>query len=168
MEVIQTTMKEKIPRLDRWGVELFLHFQELMVLDILEAAEESRINRYIYGALNVMFITLIPKKHHLNILSNYRPISLCNAMYKIISKLIAMRIKNTLSTFISPEQFGFYEGKQIQGAIGIAKQFLHSLKVRKRRSSMIKVDLTKAYDCTDWEFLRMVLYKVGISTSNIG
>lgn len=53
-------------------------------------------------------------------------------------------------------------------AIGITQESLHSVKVRKKRVSLIKVDLIKAYDCIHWEFFRMVLHKVGISTSNIG
>lgn len=96
------------------------------------------------------------------------PISLYNALYKIISKLIEIWVKKTLSTYISPKQFRFLDGRQIQGVIGIAQECMHSIKIRNTQASLIKVDLTKAYNCIDWDFLRMVLYKEGISSSNIG
>ena len=58
-------------------------------------------------------------------LSYCRPISLCNTLYNSISKLIDMWIQKTLSTYISLEQFGFMNGRQIQGAIGIAQECIH-------------------------------------------
>lgn len=64
--------------------------------------EESRINGYIHPHINSTYIALIPKKEMSTTFADYHPISLCNLIYKIISKTIATRIKEMLSKFISP------------------------------------------------------------------
>jgi hypothetical protein len=69
--------------------------------------EESRLKGFILGALNSTFITLIPKVNKPNHFGDFRPISLCNLSYKIISKIIADRIKPILSRSLSEEQLGF-------------------------------------------------------------
>ena len=75
--------------------------------DILNVTEESRISGKISGALNATFIALIPKSNNLSSLDEFRPISLCNGIYKIIAKIISRRIKQILSKAIWKDQFGF-------------------------------------------------------------
>jgi len=99
--------KDKIPGPDGWTVEFYLHFFDLVGLDILELVEDSRLKGKVVGALNSTFLTLIPKDSNPNIFYDYRPIALCNLCYKLISKIIASRIKPFLSRYISNEQLGF-------------------------------------------------------------
>jgi hypothetical protein len=91
-------------------------------LDILKVIEESRINGFIHPSFNATFIALIPKQGAPESLDDYRPISLCNCIYKIIAKGISRRIKGILSNKISQEQFGFLEGRQIHEAIGVSQE----------------------------------------------
>jgi hypothetical protein len=93
----------------------------------------------------------------------FRPIALCNLVYKIITKIIAARIKTSLSVGISKEQFGFLEGRQITDAIGVVQEALHNIKVKNIKALVLKLDLIKAYDRVDWGFLRLVLLQVGLS-----
>jgi hypothetical protein len=103
---------------DGWTVEFFSHFFDLVGEDLLEMVEESRLKGFIPGDLNSTFITLIPKVNKPQNFGEYRPISLCNLSYKIISKIIVDRIKPILSRSLSEEQLGFLQGRQIQDAIG--------------------------------------------------
>ena len=83
--------------------------------------------------------------------------------YKINTKIIATRIKASLSIGISKEQLGFPEGRQITDATGVAQEYLHSIKVKNNKFVVLNLDMMKAYDRMDWGFLRLVLLQVGMS-----
>ena len=67
-------------------------------------------------------------------------------MYKIVTKIIANKIKSTLSCGTSEEQFGFLEGRQNIDAIDIVHEVLHSIKVKNIKAMVLKLDMIKAYD----------------------
>ena len=115
--VLNSFQKDKIPGPYGWTMEFFLGFVDSIGQDILSLVEETRLTGQMPLSLNSTFITLIPKK---DTLDDFRPISLCNCIYKIISKVIAKRCKTVLSEKISLEQFGFLEGRLIHEAIGVA------------------------------------------------
>jgi len=83
--------------------------------------------------------------------------------YKIITKIIATKIKASLSIGISKEQLGFLEGRQITDATGVAQEYLHSIKVKNSKFVVLNMDMLKAYDRMDWGFLRLALLQVGLS-----
>jgi hypothetical protein len=89
--------KDKIPGPDGWTQELFQSFFEILGKDLHSAIEESRLTGYIPGTLNATFFTLIPKVNKPRNFHDFRPIALCNFVYKVISKIIATRIKTKLS-----------------------------------------------------------------------
>eukprot|EP00253_Pinus_taeda_P006109 PITA_06109 len=166
-EEIEATMKlmgkDKSPGPDGWTIELFLHFYEQIGAEITEVVEESRQKGVIYRPFNSTFIALIPKKDDPESFEDFRPISLCNCIYKIISKVIALRIAPILSRNISMEQFGFLDGRQIHEAIGVAQEVIHSVKLKKKKGVVLKIDLSKAYDRISWLYLRMLLTHMGFS-----
>jgi hypothetical protein len=94
----------------------------------------------------------------------HRPISLC---YKLISKIIATRIKPILSQTFLKEQLGFLKGRQILDAIGTAQECLHSIKSKNSKVLILKLDLKKAFDCIDWDILRLILTQTGFIHSMI-
>jgi hypothetical protein len=104
--ILKLFKKEKSPGPDGWTVELYLHFFEIMGEDLLALVEETRLSGRISGSINSTFIALIPKTNKPQQFGDYRPISLCNLVYKVISKVIANIIKPILSKFLSEEQLG--------------------------------------------------------------
>jgi len=108
--VINSMARGKSPGPDGWTIELFHHFFDLIGAEITEVVEESRSKGEVYSPFNATFIALIPKKEVPENFEHFRPISLCNSIYKIIAKVIAIRIKPILSRYISNEQFGFLNG----------------------------------------------------------
>ena len=84
-------------------IEFFLKFFDMLGVDLLTVVEESRLQGKVCGALNATFITTIPKKDKPNTFKYFRLITLCNLVYKIITKIIANRIKLVLSKFMSKE-----------------------------------------------------------------
>jgi hypothetical protein len=160
-EVLSLFKKDKSPGPNGWKIEFFTFFFDLVGDNLLEMVKESRKKGLIAGGLNSTFISLIPKTNNLTTFCDYRPISVCNLCYKLITKIIANRIRPILSRSLSVEQHGFLKGIQIHDAIGITHECLHNVKKEKNKSLILKPDLQKAYDCIEWDLLRMILIQVG-------
>ena len=119
-EIVSRITKDKIPGLDGWTQELFQDFFEIMGEELHRAVEESICTGHILGALNAIFFALIPKVSKPNSFHDFRPIALCNFVYKVISKTLASRMKEKLATSISQEQVGFPKDRLIFYDMGIA------------------------------------------------
>jgi hypothetical protein len=155
--VVAIIPRDKSPGPDGWTQELFHHFFDLMGNDLLDVVEESRTSGKVSGSLNATFVALIPKDSKPVSFNDYMPISLCNFVYKVISKIIASRLKDKLALCISEEQFGFLKDRLIFYVVGLAQECMHSVKSKKMSSLILKLDLRKAYDKVSWNFLRMLL-----------
>uniref|UniRef100_A0A803NTP6 Reverse transcriptase domain-containing protein n=1 Tax=Cannabis sativa TaxID=3483 RepID=A0A803NTP6_CANSA len=124
-----------------------------------------------FSEINSTLIVLIPKKQHANAMKDFRPISLCSTLYKIISKAVANRLKVVLDKVISPFQSAFVSGRVIFDNILIAQELIHAInarKVRKRGWAALKLDMAKAFDRVEWHFLGLpviALYKDFVSTT---
>lgn len=77
-KILKECAKEKSLGLYGWGIEIFIHFIDLMILDLLVVAEKSRIHGFISVAINVNFITLIQKRVEPMTFADDLPISLYN------------------------------------------------------------------------------------------
>ena len=84
---------DKILGPDGFPIKFYLGFMDILECNLLVVAEESRVQGKNLGIFNSTFITLIQKKDRASILDDYRPISLCNAVYKVIAKIIANGVK---------------------------------------------------------------------------
>jgi hypothetical protein len=113
--ILQKFKKERSPGPDGWTSEFFLHFFDLVGEDLLQMVEDSRIKGKVMGSLNSTFLVLIPKQQNSLTFSDYRPISLCNLAYKLISKVISNRLKPFLQKSISAQQLGFPKRPQNSG-----------------------------------------------------
>ena len=92
------------PGPDGFTVNFFHHFWEMIKIDVWNIVEQSRVSRHILLALNATFLTLIPKSEGVDSRNKLCPISLCNVIYKIITKVIANRLKPIFPSLISLEQ----------------------------------------------------------------
>ena len=84
--------------------------------------------------MNSTFISLILKKSNSSSFDDFRPIALCNMVYKIGAKLLANRLKTRLSSSILSEQFGFLNNRKIMDVIDATQEGLHLVKVKKPKS----------------------------------
>lgn len=115
-------------------------------------------------SINSTHVRLIPKTHTAKVVSDYRPIALCNVYYKIISNLISLRLRTVLRDIICETQSAFIPGRAISDNVLIKHEVLHYLKTseaQKRCYMAVKTDMSKAYDRLEWSFIRQVLEQLG-------
>ena len=160
-EVVLSLPRKKSPGPDGLTSEFFKAAWPFMGPDIQEVVEESRRNKKVYPALNATFRTLIPKHKNADTPMGFRPVALCNVIYKILSTIMVNRLKPLLPTIISLEQTGFVKGRQILDGIVVAQEAIHSLTKDKQRGLLIKLDLSKAYDRISLQYLIEVMRPCG-------
>ncbi|XP_019167697.1 PREDICTED: uncharacterized protein LOC109163410 [Ipomoea nil] len=109
------------------------------------------------------FITLIPKKDSPETASDFRPITLLNVSFKIISKVIVNRMRPIMKNLIGPFQNSFLPGRSTADNIILTQEIVHYMRLKKGKKGLmaIKLDLHKAYDSIDWEFLESTLVDFG-------
>jgi hypothetical protein len=118
------------------------------------------------ATINSTNLCLIPKIPSPESVKDYRPISLCNVVYKLISKVLANRLKVVLPHINSPGQSAFIPGRLISDNIIVAFETLHTMETRlkSRNGSMaLKLDMSKAYDRLEWDFLEAMMRKLGFA-----
>ncbi|KAK3188278.1 hypothetical protein Dsin_027839 [Dipteronia sinensis] len=96
---------------------------------------------------------------------DFRPISLCNVVYKIVSKALANRLCMVLGEVIFEEQSAFVPGRLITDNAIIGFECLYALRTKKRENGSIalKLDMSKAYDRVEWDYVSKVMQKLGFS-----
>ena len=110
---------------------------------------------------NASFVALVPKVRDPVKLEQYRPISLVGAMYKIIAKVLAERIKNVLPYVIDKSQSTFLKGRGILDSALMANEVVEDLRRGGSSGLCLKMDFEKAYDSVRWEFLYDMLQRMG-------
>ncbi|KAL0293586.1 UNVERIFIED_CONTAM: hypothetical protein Sangu_3235000 [Sesamum angustifolium] len=108
--------------------------------------------------VNTTVLALIPKVNLPSYVSDYRPISCCNVLYKVITKVIVQRMQPVLHLLIDHSQTAFVPGRSIADNILLAQELLAGYNQRRLPPRCtLKVDIQKAYDSVEWDFLLEVL-----------
>ena len=149
----------KAPEPGGFHAGFFQRFYPTVGSSIREEVKSIFSLREMLDYLNKTLITLIPKCSNLETLGNYHPISLCNSIYKVVTKIIVARLRSLLAGLVSPLQTAFVPSKEgVDNAI-IMQELVHSMSRKKGRVGVmeIKIDLEKAYDWMEWSFIRDTL-----------
>ncbi|KAK8629910.1 hypothetical protein V6N13_078727 [Hibiscus sabdariffa] len=160
----------KAPGPDGFPGTFYRTYWEFVKEDLFIMVESFFSSGVIEPGINRTNIVLIPKCKNPCTVKNFRPISLCNFSLKVITKILATRLKAVLPGIIPCYQSAFVKGRLIHDNIIIAYEAFHAIKRRTRSkdSAMaIKIDLEKAYDKVDWDVLRIVMEKMGFAEKEI-
>lgn len=122
------------------------------------------------SGFNATNIVLIPKVKQIEKLTEFRPISLCNVIFKIMGKAIANRLKKVMPMIISETQSAIVLDRLIMDNALVAFEIGHYLK-RKRQGkhglAALKIDMSKAYDRIEWGFLSKMMTTLGFDKKNV-
>lgn len=146
------------PGIDGYGSKFFKTYWEIVKKDVCEAVWEFYNSGKMLTAINCTLVTLIPKIPTAAKVSEYRPISCCTTVYKIISKVMTKRLSKVIASIIDMSQAAFIPGKHIQDHILLAYDLLKGYNNKYGPPKcMIQMDLQKAYDSVEWIALENIL-----------
>lgn len=109
--------------------------------------------------LNDTYVCLIPKTNSPDNLKLFRLISLCNSIYKILTKCIVNRVRPLMYKLISPLQTSFIPRRRVADNVFIVQEAVYKRRKKKGTKGFCatKLDLKKAFDKLEWSFIKEVL-----------
>ena len=157
-EAVSSFSDNKTPGEDGFTKEFYESFYDLIWSDLLNSYNAA----FQSGSLSISqrrgIITLIPKADgDLSELSNWRPISLLNIDYKILTKALAKRIEKYLPKLINSDQTGFVKGRYIGQNIRLLSDIMEYLDAKKTSGLLLFIDFEKAFDSLEWDFVAKTL-----------
>jgi hypothetical protein len=145
-DIIWSCDGNKSPGPDGFNLNFFKACWTIVKSDVMAFLLEFHANSVLPKAVTASFLTLVSKKDHPLNLFDYRPICLIGSLYKILSKILANRIKRVMSKLISKCQSAFLPQRQILDGVVVLNEVMDLAKRRKNDCLLFKVDFERAYD----------------------
>ena len=156
----------KSPGLDGMPLLFFLHFWPTIGNVVTKTVLDSLNLGIIPPKFNETHIVLVPKIKDPKKIIEFRPIRLCNVVYKLASKTLANRLNKVLPKIISDSQSAFVHGRLITNNVLVAFETMHHINQKrggKIGEMALKLDMSKAYDRVEWVCLEKIMEKLGFS-----
>lgn len=139
---------------DGFSSEFFKTCWSIIGPEVTEAVMEFFSSESILKQWNATTLVLIPKITNASTAADFRPISCLNTVYKVISKLLAQRLKSILPKIISQSQSAFMPGRLLAENVLLATDLVQGYNTANSTPrAMLKVDLRKAFDTLRWDFI---------------
>ncbi|XP_021995747.1 uncharacterized protein LOC110892919 [Helianthus annuus] len=155
---------DKAPGPDGYTAAFFKRSWDIVGTDVTNAVMDFFISGRLLQEINHTLIVLLPKMTTPTTVKDFRPIACCNVIYKCISKILSDRLKVALNDIVSINQSAFVPGRKISDNILLTQELMHNYhKDYGPPRCAFKVDIQKAYDTVDWNFLEDVLLGFGFN-----
>ncbi|KAL5547855.1 hypothetical protein UlMin_003086 [Ulmus minor] len=139
----------KVPGFDGMPDLFFKKYWQIVGQDVTRSFLSLLNGNYNVGMINKTSISLIPKVNCLKTMKDFRPISLCSVLYKIVSKFMANMLKVWLDELILENQSAFVGGRLIHDNIIAGFEGIHLMKhgrLGNGKKMALKLDMSKAFD----------------------
>ena len=152
----------KSPGPDGLPAEFYKIYEDIITEPLKEALDECYKSGGLTGSMKQGDIVLIYKKKDPKEIRNYRPITLLNSDYKILTTILAERLKKVCEAAISGPQKGFVPGRQITDLLHQVYLMQEYVDTYDKEALLVLLDMEKAFDRCSWEFLKKAMDKIGL------
>ncbi len=142
------------PGIDSISNRFIKHFWYVFRKPLFDYANACYTNGMLTHNFRCAKIRLIPKKGDTSLLKNWRPISLLNCFYKIISRVISIRLRKVMDKITQVGQKGFSSIKYCQEVLIQIVDSINHMNVRRKRGALLSLDIKKAFDSTSHSYLQ--------------
>ncbi|VFR03255.1 unnamed protein product [Cuscuta campestris] len=168
-EAVWSINPNSAPGPDGFNGSFFRAAWHIIQNDVISATQEFFIGINLPKSYGSTFLSLIPKIDNPKSFGDYRPISLSTFMSKVNTRILADRIQQLLPKIISSEQTGFQTGMGVDEQILLVEEMVHKIDSKIRGGNVIiKLDMAKAFDNLEWDYIQGILKKLGFSEHNQG
>ena len=153
----------KAPRPDGFQCIFFKQYWHIIGDDIFHLVSIAFQTGVFDSTISDIIIALIPKSDPPNTFKDFRPISLCNIVYKLVTKVLVHRLRPILNSIIGPYQSSFLPGRGTIDNSIVLQEIVHFVRKSKKKKGYVafKLDREKAFDNVNWEFLDDCLHDFG-------
>ncbi|VFQ98006.1 unnamed protein product [Cuscuta campestris] len=168
-EAVWSINPNSAPGPDGFNGSFFRAAWHIIQNDVISATQEFFIGINLPKSYGSTFLSLIPKIDNPKSFGDYRPISLSTFMSKVNTRILADRIQQLLPKIISSEQTGFQTGMGVDEQILLVEEMVHKIDSKIRGGNVIiKLDMAKAFDNLEWDYIQGILKKLGFLEHNQG
>ena len=169
IKTIVFNLNGSAPYPDGFGGVFYHSCKDIIRRDVCNVVQQFFKQNWVLPGLNSNMVSLILKIQGVDSIKDYILITVANFKFKIISKILTKRLALVVASIISPNKYGFVQGRQIKDCIGIASEAIIMLSKKVRGGNVAyKVDIHKAFDTLSWKFLLLVLTRFGFHPSFVG
>ena len=155
------------PGLDGLPPKFYQTFQDQLAPILQEVYNNMFLQHNSPDSQKTAIVKLIPKSGSKKDINNWRPISLLNCDYKILAKIISLRLSNTLSTYISESQQAAIKGRHIHNVLLNLKAAINYSKDKKHPLAFLQIDFSKAFDSLSHAFLLALMKHIQVPEQTI-
>ncbi|XP_023193817.1 tyrosine-protein kinase SYK isoform X1 [Xiphophorus maculatus] len=164
---LQSMEGGKAPGIDGLPSEFYRAFWSDLCVDLLEVFEESFAEGFLPQSCRRAVLTLLPKKGDLQEIKNWRPVSLLCTDYKLLSKVLANRLKKVMEQVVHQTQTYCVPGRSMIDNISLIRDVLDVSRSLGCNTGLVSLDQEKAFDRVEHRYLWRVLERFGLDSSFI-
>ena len=160
---LHTLPNDKVSGPDGYTKEFFIAAWPFIGKKFIISVQSFFLFDFLPTGINATILSLVPKTEEAQTMKKYRPIACCNLIYKVISKVLARRLKLVLPEAIEPNQTAFIKGRLLLENVLLASELVNGYYPSSNSSrSTVKFDISKAFDTVKWSFITSVPKAMGL------